>query len=303
LKSKRKGIAIVGAAKILEPTAEVERQLASANSQLALYARDLKRLVDAERQHAQELAYANARLQILDRLKTDFLTFISHELRTPLNHLAAFELLDPQGDSQDQAEVIDIIRRGYARLREFMQKGLEYFQWLAIERVETTETADLTAVVRLVASRLSGLAEPGADFRLSASDVSCLVRGEERYLVEVLHILLDNAIKFSPQEKTIKVEACATAEQVILTVTDQGQGFPPELAQELFRPFTVADVTHHSQGTGLNLALASAIVAAYGGRVRAESKGFGQGATFILEFPRVFLPEEAVEEERAVPPL
>src|SRR5215510_8038698 len=55
-----------------ELTAEVQQQLNTPNSQLALYARDLKRIVDAERQKARELAEANARLHILDRLKTDF---------------------------------------------------------------------------------------------------------------------------------------------------------------------------------------------------------------------------------------
>jgi signal transduction histidine kinase len=72
-------------------------------------------------------------------------------------------------------------------------------------------------------------------------------------------------------------------------VIDRGQGFPPESASELFRPFTVADVTHHSQGTGLNLALAYAIVEAYGGKLWAESEGVGLGATFTAAFPSVSL--------------
>jgi signal transduction histidine kinase len=287
-------------ADIPEPTVEVQRQLKLANSQLALYARDLKRVADAERQKAQALAQANARLQILDRLKTDFLSFISHELRTPLDHVAAFQLLDPQGGSQDQAEIIELIRRGYDRLRGFIQKGLEYFQWLATDRRETAETADLVAVVRLATDRVPGLVEPEVNFHCSAPNVSCLVQAEEKHLVEVVQILLDNALKFSPEEKTIRVETSITAEQVALSVADQGQGFAPELAQELFQPFTIVDVLHHSHGTGLNLALANAIVAAYGGQIRAESKGLGQGATFILEFPRVSL-SEAAEEGSAVP--
>lgn len=61
--------------------------------------------------------------------------------------------------------------------------------------------------------------------------------------------------------------------------------FAPELAGELLRPFTIADVRHHAGGTGLNLALASAIVKAHGGQIRAESPGVGQGATFTVELP------------------
>jgi len=70
-----------------------------------------------------------------------------------------------------------------------------------------------------------------------------------------------------------------------LTITDRGQGFPSELARELFRPFTITNPLHHSRGTGLSLALASAIVETYGGTIRAESPGPGQGASFIVELP------------------
>ncbi|MBI3302021.1 MAG: hypothetical protein HYZ72_08090, partial [Deltaproteobacteria bacterium] len=265
-------------AEIAEPMAEGQRQLELPQSQLALYARDLKCIVDAERKKARELAEANARLQILDRLKTDFLSFISHELRTPLNFVATIDLLDPHGDPQEQAEVIDLIRRGCERLDRFVKKGLEYFDWLATERVETTEITDLTLVVRRVAARLPGLVEPEVDFQIVAPGAPCLVHGEERYLATVVRILLDNALKFSQNEKAIRVEVRVTTEQVTLAIADRGQGFPSELAHELFRPFTIANVMHHSQGTGLNLAVASAIVAAYGGRMQAESEGLGKGA-------------------------
>jgi signal transduction histidine kinase len=278
-----------------EPSAEVQRQLEMANSQLALYARDLKRLADAERQKARELAAANARLQILDRLKTEFLTFISHELRTPLFAMTAVDMLDPHGDPKEQAEVIGLIRSGDERLEGFIQKGLEYFDWLAIPRLATATTMDLTRVVRWVADTIPGLPDPGVDFQIFSSGVPYHVRGEEEDLARVVRILLDNALKVSQQEKSIKLRLHATTEKVSLTIADRGQGFPPELAQELFRPFTIADVLHHSQGAGLNLALASAIVEAYGGRMRAESAGVGKGATFIVELAAV-LPADETEQ-------
>jgi signal transduction histidine kinase len=96
-----------------EPSAEVQRQLGMANSQLALYARDLKRIVDAERKKNRELAEAHARLRLLEQLKTDFLAFISHELRTPLNVVAAIDLFDTHQNAGEQAEVIDLIRKRY----------------------------------------------------------------------------------------------------------------------------------------------------------------------------------------------
>jgi len=64
------------------------------------------------------------------------------------------------------------------------------------------------------------------------------------------------------------------------------------MARELFQPFTVADVRHHAEGTGLHLALAQAIMAAYGGRLEADSAGAGQGATFVAAFPAVSLTQD-----------
>jgi signal transduction histidine kinase len=183
-------------------TAAVQRQLDLAHSQLALYARDLKRIVDAERQRARQLAEANARLQILDRLKTDFLSFIVHELRTPLTGITlAIDFLDPHGDPQEQAKTIERIRKGYERLQRLVQKGLEYFDWLTVEQINTSDTTDLVKVIWLVTKRTRGLVEPGVDFRLSITDAPGYVHGEEQHLIKVVEILLDNALKFSSKKR------------------------------------------------------------------------------------------------------
>jgi signal transduction histidine kinase len=109
----------------------------------------------------------------------------------------------------------------------------------------------------------------------------------------VVQILFDNAVKFSRQAPCPRVQIEVTGAEVMLTVADRGQGFPPAMARELFQPFTIADVRHHAEETGLNLALAQAIVAAYGGRLEADSAGVGKGATFVAAFPALSLTEDA----------
>lgn len=277
------------------PIEDVQRQLDQAHAQLLRYANDLTRLLEAERRKTQELAKAHARLQLLDQLKTDFLTFIAHELRTPLSHMHVVDLVDLEGEPQEQAELLDMMRHGYARLHGFIQTGLEYFAWRATACLETDETVDLAEIVGQVAAQTPGLAEPGVAFTITAPSLPCRVRGEARHLATVVQTLFDNALKFSPHAPCICVQIDVTGAEVTLRVADGGQGFPPAMARELFHPFTVADVRHHAEGTGLNLALAQAIVAAYGGRLEADSAGIGQGATFVAAFPAVSLPQETTE--------
>jgi signal transduction histidine kinase len=255
------------------------------NAQLALYARDLARMVDAERERARELADANARLQILDQVKSDFLTFISHELRTPLALIGAFDLYEPEGDPADRARVMEIIQSGYQRLGGFVGRGLEYFDWLAGERAAASVTTDLAAVVRAAIAAVPALAAPEASCELTAPASPCPVRGDGAALGTCVRALVENAVKFSPGAVRIAVAVTVADGTVTLTVRDEGRGFPPALAQELFRPFTVLDTLHHAKGTGLSLALTAAIAEAHGGRAHAASDGLDRGATFTLILP------------------
>jgi two-component system CheB/CheR fusion protein len=151
--------------------------------------------------------------------------------------------------------------------------------------VSQTETVDLAALARDAAARLRAGGGPVRDVRVTATGGACLVQGSARDLAEVIEILLDNALKFSPGDMQVRVELAEADGRVALAVTDLGTGFAPELAREVFRPFTIADVVHHSRGTGLSLALAAAIIDAHGGSIRAQSEGAGKGARFTVEVP------------------
>jgi signal transduction histidine kinase len=228
---------------------------------------------------------ANARLEHLNQLKSDFLAFISHELRTPLNAMSAVGLFDPAGDSAEQAQVIELVREGYDGLNRFVQKGLDYFQWLAVDRVEDGSEIDLGCVVERATARVPGLRAPGTEFELRAETGRCRVRGRAEALTEAVQILVENALKHSRAEKRVVVEVRERGEFVTLSVADRGVGLRPEMLREIFRPFTSGDAVHHSGGSGLNLALAQRIIEAHAGTIRAESDGPGTGATFTIELP------------------
>jgi signal transduction histidine kinase len=277
-------------ARLIQTSDDVQTQIDRIHSQMALYARDLKRVVDAERQKARALAEANARLAILDRLKTDFLAFIAHELRTPLSGMIVLDLLDPNDDPQALAEMIDILRRGYERLEKFVESGLEYFKWLAVDRpTDHAALTDLAGIVQEAIDLTPDLHDSAVTLVSEIPRVPCFVHGESSDLLRVVRILIDNALKFSEEKKWVRIQVSVEADWVSLTVSDHGRGFAPEMGPELLRPFTIAHVMNHSQGTGLSLALASAIVTAYGGKLNATSNGVGQGATFTAVFPAVSL--------------
>lgn len=246
---------------------------------------ELQRSYAETKGHALALAEANERLKILDQMKTDFLTFVSHELRTPLNIISAVDLLDASADANQQAEVIRIVRAGYERLSSFIGSGLEYLDWFADGREVSSETVDVASIVRDVAAGISEFAAADVDAEIACPETPCPVRGDAQYLGDVVRILFDNALKFSHDRKRIRASVASAGGNVSLTVSDQGKGFPPELASELFQPFTIADPLHHSHGTALNLAKARAIVKAHGGQIRAESPGIGHGATFVVQLP------------------
>lgn len=253
----------------------------TADAQLALYARDLARMVDAERERSRELAEANARLQLVDQIKSDFLTFISHELRTPLALMGAFDLYEMEVEPEERARVAIIIRAGYERLNGFVGRGLEYFDWLAGECAPVDEITDLTALVTTLAAKLP----EESQCQVTVPSAPCPVRGGTPALATCIETLLDNARKFSPTPARIAVTLTAADGRATIGVTDHGRGFPPALAEELFRPFTVLDTLHHAKGTGLSLALSAAIVQAHGGSIHAASAGIDQGATFTIDLP------------------
>ena len=105
---------------------------------------------------------------------------------------------------------------------------------------------------------------------------------------EVLTNLVDNAVKFSDDSTMIKIEVRRALNEVIISVTDEGIGIPPELHEKVFERFFQGNgrKTSRRKGTGLGLAICRGIIEAHGGKIWVESKP-GRGSKFSFSLPVV----------------
>ncbi len=107
--------------------------------------------------------------------------------------------------------------------------------------------------------------------------------------------VLDNAVKFSPDNGVITVELDTDQSCCQVRITDQGEGIPPEWINKIFDEFAIRDILHHNKGLGLSLAITRYIMELHGGEINVKSRP-GQGATFTLIFPLAVKNIETIKD-------
>jgi CheY-like chemotaxis protein/two-component sensor histidine kinase len=132
------------------------------------------------------------------------------------------------------------------------------------------------------------------------ADPDATVLGDKARLVQVLANLLNNASKYTPEERRIEVESRAGRDGLVLAVRDEGIGMEPELAGRVFELFAQATrSSDRSQGgLGLGLALVKHLVELHGGTVVCDSPGLGQGSSFVVTLP---LMQAAAQRDAELP--
>jgi two-component system, OmpR family, sensor histidine kinase KdpD len=128
------------------------------------------------------------------------------------------------------------------------------------------------------------LGDDGARIDVSLAEQSPAVRADFHQIERALVNLMENAIKYSPEDARVAVHVASTSGEVIVRVIDRGRGIPASELVSIFEPFERGSSTAGVGGAGLGLAIARGFVEANGGRVWAESRA-GQGATFVLALP------------------
>src|SRR6184192_468230 len=243
-----------------------------------------------------------SRLKQVDAIRRDFVANVSHELRTPLSIFHGnLETLLEAGDldEKETRHIYEVMKRHSDRL------NLLVTDLLSLARLESKEAnlqlAEiklrdfLEAVARDWAKRLTG---KNLRLDLQVPEGFPTLRADERRLEEVVHNLLDNAVKYSPQNGRILIQAGAPDQEVVLSVSDEGIGIAAADLPRIFERFYRADRARSRKlaGTGLGLSIVKHIAQLHGGRVEAESV-LGQGTTIrvILPNPSQTNPERAAQ--------
>ena len=247
--------------------------------------------VASERARLEQDALEAEALRRSDTMKTAVLRAVSHDFRSPLTAIrVAVDGLSSetlQLDPADRAGLLETVRVESARLDRLVGNLLDLSR---LEAGAAEPAPALWAMDDLVGQALEELGAAREHIRVDVGAEIPPVRVDAAQIQRVLVNLLDNALRFSPEETSVLVRATHTRQDVILRVVDQGPGIREGDLERIFDPFQPHRTGEARTGTGLGLAIARGFAEANGGRVWAESRP-GQGASFALALPVAESPE------------
>jgi nitrogen-specific signal transduction histidine kinase len=236
------------------------------------------------------IARAVSRELAVARLQSDFVSAVSHEFRTPLTSMRQLTeiLSDGRVTSEDRRRIYyEALVRQTERLHQLVESLLDFGRMEAGASPYRLEPLDACALVRNVVEQFEREAEGrGYHVALDVNGATATVAGDREALTNALWNLLDNAVKYSPECRTVWVDTERNNTRLMIRVRDHGMGIPQEEQKEIFRKFVrgASAKAHNIKGTGIGLAMVDHIVQAHGGEILVQSQP-GAGSTFTLLLP------------------
>ncbi|MAD60542.1 MAG: hypothetical protein CMH49_03370 [Myxococcales bacterium] len=255
---------------------------------------------DLTRVHSSELMLASyskmieektSELEAAIQARDQFFSTMSHELRTPLNSIIGFtEALIDEIYGEFTDEQLTILKKVYHSGQNLMslltnllylsriKSGKLHLSLVKTDLAQVCEKAIFNLEERCEAKRIKILVDSQAtqDYHPQVDPQLC---------EQMIRLLLDNAIKFSPEASTIQVMVQRHLNVLRVTVSDSGIGIARENFNQIFQPFTQVETSlaRVYEGSGLGLSVVSEVIRLHGGQVSVEST-LGQGSKFHLDF-------------------
>lgn len=244
----------------------------------------------------EELLFANERLKELDRLRSEFVANVSHELSTPLatcRYFVSILLKELAGTiSGQQKEYLNLMEANIDRLTHLINNLLSLSKIEAGKLELRRQQTKINNLVIEVFKNFEAQAQAkGINLQnLLTENLPDVFIDNER-IIEVLNNLIGNALKFTPSDGRIWVEAMIASgyaghKNLEIKVSDTGRGIPAEDVDKIFDKFHQMEkgLPQGSRGTGLGLAISREIIQLHGGNIWAESE-LGKGSRFIFTLP------------------
>jgi signal transduction histidine kinase len=263
--------------------------------------KDLEKVVEELKEKEIHLIEANKKLQLLDKLKNDFINIAAHELRTPTQAILTFADLLPS--YPDKKEIIETIQRNARRLKRLIRDILDVTKIESQKLVLRKEIFNVTDLVYSIIEeyreqiKKSPLCKNIKFYFLFPNEKDLFVYADKERITQVISNLLDNSIKFIEDEGSIYISIKKISrsdrikyntdlnkeDQVIISIRDTGTGILEEIYPKLFTKFATKSIT----GTGLGLYISKSIIEAHGGQIWAENNDKDKGAKFSLRLPLI----------------
>ena len=230
-----------------------------------------------------------SRLADLDRLKTDFVATVTHELKTPLTSLLGYaQILRKRAtelNPEQREEFFSIMARQGERILRLIEELLQSSRLEAGAPKLRREPLDIKAIAAELEKELSSMSR-SHDLEFNVPDKDLGLYGDATAIEHILTNLLENAIKYSKPDTTIRFSVEELGNEVHIKIADEGQGIEPEDLPFIFERFRQAQGNGKTRNSvGLGLYIVRSLVNAHGGRVWADSK-LEQGTTFTVALPR-----------------
>jgi len=223
-------------------------------------------------------------LEHTEILNNDFVNNFSHEFKTPIASIAGFaKLLKYENLSEeDRKEYLSIIEEEAMRLSKLTNNTLEMIKLENQTTLTGTSRFNLSEQLRnciiLMADKWQ---EKNINLQLDFNEYE--VWANEDLLKQVWINLLDNAIKFTPENETITIEITKNNQQIITSITNTGSEIPEEAQKRIFNKFYQADESHSAKGNGIGLAVVKRIITLHKGEVSVFSEN--NNTTFTISIP------------------
>ncbi|MFH1717151.1 MAG: HAMP domain-containing sensor histidine kinase, partial [Planctomycetota bacterium] len=226
----------------------------------------------------------------VNKLKNDFIATVSHELKTPLASMRVLvdTLLEGNYRNQQQVtEYLELVSKENERLTGLIDNFLTFSRMERNKQAFAMVRTSPAAIARDAAEAVKTKFSKGrCDFEVNMDEDLSDIRADRDAMVTVLVNLLDNAYKYSYDDKRIELKVYADDGSACFCVSDNGPGMSRRSVRKIFRRFYQADrsLSRRAEGCGLGLSIAKFIVDAHKGSISVDSKP-GEGTVFTVRLP------------------